>query len=96
MSAFASTCSFMSVFGCHAEALSYNPRRRVAHSALSHKRYYDNHITRLTGLVYNLPYVGTALCTSPISANPQSNLDGAGGSGNPSKNVRVAGRGIKR
>ena len=86
----------MSVFGCHAEALSYNPRRRVARSALSYQRYYDNHITLLTGLVYNLPYVGRALCTSPISGNPQSNLDGAGGSANPSKNVWVDGQGIKR
>ena len=55
----------------HAEALSKTPTRKVP--ALSHGRYYNDHITLLTGLVYNLPYVGREIKLrneAPDTASP--------------------------
>ena len=54
---------FVNVSVCfHAEALSRHPTRKMAHSLqYPINRCYNHRITRLTGLVYNLPYVGRGI-----------------------------------
>ena len=61
----------------HAEALSISEQQSHAKggtfAALSHRRYYNRRITLLTGLVYNLPYVGRGmkLCNEVQGTAPE-------------------------
>ena len=61
MRAFASECLFNVSTCCHVEALSKTPTQNGTFPALCHRRYYNNRITLLTGLLYNLPYVGRGI-----------------------------------
>ena len=65
---------FFNVSICfHAEASSKNPTREGAHSLHCRRRYYNNRITLLTGLVCSLPYVGRGikLCNEVQDTAPE-------------------------